>query len=115
VHFDLEVADRRGHLRCRGETVGRAHGEVAGSRRAPPNNHCSKDTEREPVGADHRAERGDRDGADHQTTHRAAQVGQTRQRDRRGDRQLQHREARIEAGKVRKRRAAARGAEQRVE
>ena len=115
VDFDLQVADRIGHLGRRGETVGRAHGEVAGGRRAPPHNHRGNDTEREAVGADHRAERGDRDRADHQATHRTAQVRQARQRDRRCHGQLEDREARVEAGEVRNGRAAGRGAEQRIE
>ena len=41
---------------------------MAGGRRAPPHNQRGNDTEREAVGADHRAERGQRDRADHQAT-----------------------------------------------
>ena len=102
MHFYLQVADRVGYLCRGGESVGRAHGEVAGGRGAPPHDHRGNDIERETVRTDHRAEGGDRHCADHQATHWTAQVGQARERHRRGDGQLEDGEARVEAGEFRR-------------
>jgi len=115
VYLDHQVADGVGHLRSRRQPVGRAHGEVTGGRRAPAHNDRSNDSERQSVAADDGAERSERHRADHEAVHGPAQIGQARQRDRRGDRQLEDGEARVEAGEVRNGRAPGRRAEQRIE
>ena len=89
------------HLRRRREAVGHAHDEVAGGGRTPADDHRGNDTERQAVGADHRAQGGERQRADHDAVHWRAQVRQPGQGHRGGDGELEDGEARVEPGEVR--------------
>ena len=115
VHLDLKVAYGRRHLRRRRESVRRAQGEVGRGRRAPADDHRGNDAEGKPVGADHRAEPGQRHGADHNAVHRATEVRHPGERHRGGDGELDDRETWVEAGELRDGRATSRRAQQRVE